>query len=90
MGLLYLYRDEILHWYSNFGNLMNTKEHTNDLFLFTNSEKVMNSQLHVSHNSTVTRQPVLIGNESDVEWGGKKHKCGLFTGLKIKFSLLPA
>jgi hypothetical protein len=38
-----MYRDEILHWYSNFGNLMNTKEHTNDLFLFTNSEKVTKS-----------------------------------------------
>lgn len=46
-----MYKDEILHWYSNFGNLMNTKEHTNDLFLFTNSEKVMKSRPHVSHNS---------------------------------------
>jgi len=48
-----MYRDEVLHCYSNFGNLMNTKEHTNDLFLFTNSEKkVTKSRLHVSRNST--------------------------------------
>jgi hypothetical protein len=58
-----MYRDKILHWYSNFGNLMNTKEHTNDLFLFTNSEKVIKSwfvcfpQLY-----RVTQKPVLIGN----------------------------
>jgi len=47
-----MYRDEILHWYSNSGNLINTKEHTNYLFLFTNSAKVKKSWLFVSHNAT--------------------------------------
>jgi hypothetical protein len=58
-----MYRDEILHWYSNFGNLMNTKEHTNDLFLFTNSEKVKKSRFACFPQFyRVIQQPVLTGN----------------------------